>query len=216
MPVSVPLKFNVPEDEDIVALLIEEGISQVGPFVEIEEILAVGTYPDYISEHTTTNANSKTDWFRIRWRDSGGAFTSYSIPMVGGTSLLIAKIKDRVKQRDPSLVDAIVYQEAEAIISEYFGVEDPYDESLTASYKVINGLVYLVLARCYIFQSVLSGDVEEAKLGLVSFKSSSGSRTVDIAALISLANDNLGLRTSTILQMEDVLREMPWVWLNEP
>lgn len=213
---SVPLKFNPPADEGLVALIIEEGAAALGPFIVIETVTDVGSYPDYIAEHTTDDATSVVNWFRVRWRDESGAFTPYTNPMQGGTESLVAKIKDRVKQRDPSLVDAIVYQEVEAIVSDYFGVLDPYDPTLTASYKVLNGLTYLALARNYIYQSVMSGDVEEAKLGLVSFKSSSGSRTVDIAALIALANDNLGLRTSIVLQMEDVCREMPWVWLNEP
>ena len=213
---SVPLKFNPPEEEGLVALLIEEGPSDVGPFVQIEEVLNVGTYPDYIAEYTTDDAVSAVNWFRIRWRDDKGAHTPYTSPMQGGTTTLVAKVKDRVKQRDPSLVDAVVYQEVEAIVAEYFGVEDPYDPTLTASYKVLNGLTYLALARSYIFRLIQAGDLESAQLGLVKFTNSKGQGTVDIDALIDLANVNLGINTSRILQMEDIVRTVDFVTVMEP
>lgn len=205
---DVALKFNPPADPDITALHIEEANDSTGPWVPIDIEEDVGAYPDYISEYTTSLATSNMAWFRIRWRDTKGAFTDYSQPVQGGTSSLVAEVKDRVMQRDPMLVDAIVYQEAEAVVSQVFGTENPYDPTLSASYRVLSGLVYLTLARSLIARVIQSSveNIESATIGIVSFKTVAKVESIEksVAPLIAMANSMLGISTSFVLVMEEV------------
>lgn len=201
---SVHLEFVPPDRSGITKLLIYEAPTQDGVFTLIETVTSIGTYPDYISEYTTANAASTTDWFAIKWEDSGGAQTDLSAAVMGGVVSVLQQVVDRVRQRDRSLDIGVVTHEAEGVIERYlFG--DPYDPTLTATYSQLNGLTYLVLARVYIAQAVQAGDVESATLGLVSMRSSSGSSAkVNIQELVDLANDALGISTSVILQLEDM------------
>lgn len=212
---DVPLKFQAPADPDIAKLRIEEAPAALGPWTEIETVVAVGIYPDYITEYTTELATNPIGWFRIRWEDTKGALGTYSEPMQGGTTTLVATVKDRVMQRDPTLVDVIVYQEAEAVISQYFSAADPYAvDPDTVSYTVLSGLTNLVLARSLIMRSILnqtsSGTNEGWTVGLVSVKSGvSSSATVAnvekaVEALLDLANLQLGIAKSFVLLMEEL------------
>jgi hypothetical protein len=203
---SVPLTFTPPDVPNLTNLHIEESASQSGPFVEIEVKAGIGTYPDYITEYTTANALNAEDWFRIRFSDAGGLFTPYSVPIKGGTTTLVGEVVKRVRDRDPYLDVRVVAQEAEAAIQSYFGADiDPYDPTLTVNYMILNGLAYLTMARSYISIIAASGDVSSATIGLVSFKSDSGSTNLaDIERLIDLANQTLGLSFSTIMLLEDI------------
>jgi hypothetical protein len=211
---SVPLDFIPPDDPNITKLYIYEGASATAAFTLIDTVTAVGAYPNYISQYTTTLAVSPTDWFRIQWENASGARSAMSQPMQGGADLAIGKIIRRVLQRDSSLDENVVSQEAEGAIQMVFGDNtDPYDPMLTMSYREINGLVYLVLARSLIVRSIQQsasiGNVDSATLGLVSFKSgsttsSSSSVKSDVQDLIDLANGELGLGTSFVMLLDDI------------
>jgi hypothetical protein len=203
---SVFLSFVPPDIEGLASLHIEEAPAAVGVWAEIETVAAIGAYPNYITDHTTNAALAVDDWFRIRWGFPDNTFTAYSAPWKGGTTTLVAEIVRRVRERDPSLNVEIVAQEAEAVIQRVFGDNvDPYDVTLTATYRQINGLTYLVMARSYVFAAAGIKDVQSATLGLVSFRTESGQqRNVDVQALLDLANIDLGFATSRVLELEDI------------
>jgi hypothetical protein len=205
---SVRLDFVPPSIPDVKTLLIEEAVDSSGPFSEIEQITAVGIYPDYISYYTTQLANSTTDWFRIRWETSDGVFTEYSQPWQGGTTLLVNEIVNRVLLRNPALNEIVVTQEAAAVVSEVFNTQDPWSMVLTdATYVQLRGCVNLTLARSLVATYLASGGtVSKFTAGLVSLQS--GATTADptkaIKALIDAANADLGLSYSVVLLMSDV------------
>lgn len=218
---SVFLQFAPPEREGFVKLHIYEAPDAVSALVEIEEVTAIGTYPDYIDSYSTDLAASATDWFAIRWEDNKGTLTAMSSRMQGGTTTLVGEVVNRVRQRDLGISENIARQEAEAAVEQYFGV-DPYSVEISdipagQQYRTINGLTYLTMARSYLVKASTTKNVQSATLGLVSFRSESGStQEVDIQALINLANIELGLNTSIVLQMEDICRNPNWVNLLEP
>lgn len=208
---KVTLDFIPPETDDIAALRIYESASKLGPFVQIDRVTSIGAAPDYITRYTTDQAVSDNNWFTISWENTAGDIGEQSAPWQGGTTSLVQKIIDRVRERDASLDERIVAQEAEGVIQYVLGDDvDPYDPSLAVSYRQLNGMTYLVMARAYIVQSVTTagGNIESATMGLVSFKNASGSSsTIDVGALIDLANRELGIATSFVLQLEDVCQE---------
>src|SRR5262245_46554390 len=122
---SVRLDFTPPMLPDVTELHIEEAPTQDGTFAEIEVVTAVGTYPNYISNYTTTFATDNNYWFRIRWETSQGVSTPYSLALQGGTKTLVQEIVDRTLLRNPTLNEIIVTQEAQAVISESFPGQDP-------------------------------------------------------------------------------------------
>jgi hypothetical protein len=213
MPVSVRIDLSPPPQDDVVALRIYEAPAEAGPYTQIERTSAVGVYPTYISHYTTVLATSATDWFKIAWEYGSNVIGPQSQAVQGGQGpLLIGKVIERTIQRDTSLNESIVSQEAEGVIESYFG-QDPYDPTLTASYKELNGLVLMTLYRSQLvtmFQNVGAsaggGATESFTIGLVSAKS--GTSTATIAAseaalskLLELAYKELGIPLSLILQL---------------
>jgi len=77
---TVKLYFEPYPENDANGLIIEESIDGVGSWNEIEDIVAVGTYPNWISSYTTTNATDVDYWFRIAWK-VGGIPQGYSDPL---------------------------------------------------------------------------------------------------------------------------------------
>jgi len=206
---SVKLDFAPPEDDNIVALRIYEAVSATGPWAQIQRTTAVGTYPDYISEFTTTLANDPSDWFSIAWEDVGGVVSDLSIPVKGGTTTWVGEIVKRVLERDSSQDEKVVVQEAEAAIASTG--RDPYDTVDKSAYQILVGLTYLVLARSIIATSVISQaasqNVQSATIGLVSFKSDTSTSTAnkiasDVSGLLDLANRYLGIATSYVMELE--------------
>lgn len=203
---SVHLAFTPPYEPDIASLHIEESASSSGPFVEIESVTDIGDFPDYITEYTTSLATVATDWFRIRWLDSKGAYTNYSQPFPGGGTTLVGQVVQRVRERMPSLSIQIVTQEAEAAIQRYFGdIVNPYDVTLTANYRVLNGLVYLVLAHALMVEGMTASTAESTTIGLVSVRRNTAlQNTKDLDGLIALANAELGINSTVVLELEEV------------
>jgi hypothetical protein len=212
--VSVRLRFVAPPVEDLTTLQVYEGPTALGPFTLIDSVSPIGTFPDYIDFYTTENAFSDTDWFAINWLDSLGADTGMSRAFQGGTTTLVARVTERVLQRDPTLDDAIVVQEAEAVICQWMGTSDPYDTSLTATYRQLNGLTYLVMVRAMVTralkQAIAGGNVQSATIGLVTMRSGTTSgvqaaqlnqKAIDM--MIDLAMSELDVSRSMILQMAD-------------
>lgn len=210
MAVSVYLDFVPPNHiPNMTSLHIFESAAKTGPFQEIEEVTAVGTQGSYITSYTTDKATSASDWFAIQWEDGKGALTDMSSPVKGGTQTVVGEVVTRVMQRDPFANEEVVTQEAEAIICKYFGVTDPYDPALVATYQELNGLTYLTLAFTYLSTSVTqgAGAVESATVGLVTLRSgtSTATKTVDIGQLLELAANYLGVGGSRVMQIEEIL-----------
>lgn len=209
---DVTIRFTAPSDPDTAALRIYESAAQLGPFVQIDRTAAIGAYPNFIDHYTTTQATDKNDWFAIAWEDSSGAVGDMSTPLKGGTLSLIATLIDRVLQRDKSLSGDVVRQEAEATVETLFAI-DPYTADLTTlvasgkQYRTLNGLTYMVLARALMARMIQNIESESATLGLVSFKASSGKTGLaDIDALIEMAERDLGIGGTVVIDMERICK----------
>jgi hypothetical protein len=204
---SVPLRFIPPADPGFVTLEIYEAPTKEGSFSLIESV-AAGSYPNYIDHYTTDDAVSGTDWFAIRWVDDKGAVTEMSAPLQGGTETLVGIIVQRMLLRDSLLNENIAAQEAEAAISDYFGVTDPSTiDPSTVSPKILEGLTLLALSWSYTLNMSASSSVQKFTAGLVSLDSGSSSAVrsqSSIDALLKLANRLLGTNFSTILQMKEL------------
>jgi len=199
---SVPLTFVAPDIEDLVALLIYEAPEQDGPFALIETVEDVGVYPGYIDNYTTDQATSTSDWFAIRWQDAKGAESPLSVPIRGGTTTVVASLIRRTRERNAGLDTRVIQQEAEAATERYFG-QDPYTVDLAdVSYRVLNGLVYLVLARCLTVQQS-QGSADRVTIGLTTIASQSGATVSQkaIDELLALARGELGIDQSVVLQL---------------
>jgi len=205
---SVRLDFTPPMLPDVTELHIEEAPTQDGTFAEIEVVTAVGTYPNYISNYTTTFATDNNYWFRIRWETSQGVSTPYSLALQGGTKTLVQEIVDRTLLRNPTLNEIIVTQEAQAVISESFPGQDPNTIPVEdATYVQIRGMTNMTLARSLIATTLASGgSASKFTAGLVSLQAgtTSADPTKAIEALIKAANDDLGTGASYVLLMSTV------------
>jgi hypothetical protein len=194
-------------------LKIYEAPESTGPWSLIETITPVGSQGSYLTSYTTANAISLTDWFAIEWVDSKGAVVPMSPPIQGGTTTLVAKLVQRMLLRDPSLDENIAAQEAEASISLYYNVEDPYTVDSSVSPAILSGLTLLALSRSYLFVTVTqtgTQNVQKFTAGLVSIDSgssaasSSSRKLADLKAMMDLANTMLGRNFSFIAQLEEI------------
>lgn len=207
---SVRLDFVRPSVPGLAQLKIYEATSKEGEFTSIESVTAIGTYPDYISYYTTESATSKTNWFAIEWVDTDGASSGLSAAIQGGTESLVGEITSRVLLRDPTIDEMVATQEAEAVVSSYFSVMNPYTvDPDEASPTVMSGLTLLALALSQLYITATStGDVQKFTAGLIAMDKGSSSTTqrkiADIEALIKLANKMLGQNYSVIAQLEEI------------
>lgn len=203
----VELQFLPPDTDDIVTLHVEEAPAPGGPFTEVQTFPA-GTYPNYIRSAEVTAATSASDWFRIRWEDTAGNFTPYSAPIQGGTTTVVAQVMDRVILRDPQVNPLIAGQEAEATISTYFHVDDPYSvDPATVNPKILSGLTLLTLARVYTLRLIERAQTgQKWTAGLVSMDSGTSSTQswTAVDKMIELANKELGTGYSRILLMDQI------------
>lgn len=83
---DVTLRFIPPDEPDMAALRVYEGVSSGGSFSQIERTTAIGGYPQYITKYTTTMASDNSHWFTIAWEDESGTVGAQSTPVQGGTS----------------------------------------------------------------------------------------------------------------------------------
>lgn len=209
---AVRIDLSPPPQDDVVALRIYESTAgSSGPYVQIERTTTVGVYPSYISHFTTTLATSATSWFKIAWEYQGGVVGPQSQGVQAGQGpTLIGRVIERAMQRDPTLNEGIVAQEAEGVIESFFG-KDPYDPTLTYTYTQLNGLVLMTLYRAQLvrfLQSATASDVDSFTIGIVSAKSGTSTATITkseqaLARLLSLAQQELGVGTSLILQLAE-------------
>src|SRR4029077_17173717 len=205
---TVRLDFVPPTQAGMVALRIEESPAQDGVFTEIERAIAIGVYPNYISNYTTPEAQDETDWFRIRWEGEDGIFSPYSGSIQGGTKTLVQEIVDRCLLRNPALNEVIVTQEAQAVVSDVMHTQDPNSVLVEeATYVQLRGMTNLTLARSLVATYLAAGGtVSKFTAGLVSLQT--GATTADptkaIEALIASANGDLNLNYSVILLMANI------------
>jgi hypothetical protein len=201
---AVPLVFNLPGEEGLTSMNIYEATSADGPWTLIETVTEIGMYPDYIHEYITNNAQSAVHWFSISVVDEALVESELSVPMQGGTTTLVSEITQRVMQRGVSLSESVVIQEAEAVISHYYG-KDPYTvDPATVSYNVKAALTYLTLARSLlVVQAAGSGATSGWTAGLVSMKSATETTqsTKSVEWLMSEAQKLLGLGFSRVAQI---------------
>ena len=203
MPAKIRLKFVPPYEEDLVSLLVYEGVASDGPWTLIDTVTEIGTYPTYINDYTTVNAQSSTDWFAIDWEDSKGARLGLSQAIQGGTENLVGEIVERIQLRDPNVDERVAQQEAEAAIQQYYGV-DPYTvDASEANYVIKRGLTMLSLARILLVNvSSTVGVTSGYVAGLVSQTANNASIqnvTANAKDLLDQAMKDLGLSYSTIL-----------------
>lgn len=212
---SVAFGLVPPDQENLAALHIYEAPEPDGPFVEIDVVTEIGSYPDYLDRHTTESAINSTDWFAVRWEDANGALSALSASVMGGTSTLVDEIVRRVRERGISVDLHVIVQETEAAI-EIFTGKDPYSiESSTVSYKAMSGLTYLVLARCYMTSAAI-GSVQQVSIGLVSMREGTSAVSTDVDKLMSLAEEQLGMNVSRVLQMHTPRRRHLYAVVTEP
>lgn len=209
---SVFLEFVPPMREGFVKLHIYESASLTDPLTLIETVEDIGTYPNYISSYSTDQATSRDDYFAIQWEDDKEVLTDVSTRVKGRTETLPGQVMDRVRQRDSTLDAGVVAQEAESAIEMVFN-KDPYSVDLSVDvaegrrYRTLNGLVYMVLARSLLASIVQSSATSQATMGLVSFQSStSTNRVKDVADLIDMANRELGINQSVVIDMERICK----------
>jgi hypothetical protein len=203
---AVHLEFLPPDEDNIISLRVEEASSMLGVYTEKATIPA-GTYPNYIRDADVTGVTSGNDWFRIRWADSNGNFTPYSAPIQGGTITIVAQVMDRTILRDPLINPLVAGQEAEAAVSQYFMVDDPYSvPSSEATPKILSGLTLLTLARAYTLRLITGGTQQKWTAGLVSMDQGSTATQswAAIDKMIELANNELGRNYSRILLVEEI------------
>jgi hypothetical protein len=210
MPTEIPLTFVPPDVENLVSMMIWEGPSSDGPFVVIETVTDIGSYPTYIDNYTTDLASSPTDWFALTWEDDKGAETELTQAIQGGVHTLVAEITQRCLQRMPRLSLQVVTQEVEGTIQTYMGeMTDPYDPTLesTVSYRKKNGLTYMAIARTLMGEMLMESAVESATMGLITFKAANTTQMLkNIEELIAMAEADLGISGSRVIDMERLVQ----------
>lgn len=206
---EVELNFDPPDISGLTALDIFESSLASGPFTLVESVAAIGSYPDYITRYKTLLAANVNNWFAVQWRKGAAAVTPLSPPMKGGAASFVQQIVERVRQRDKSLDEDVVTQEAEAAIERYFG-KNPYTASLAdiaegLTFQVLNGLTYLTMARSILARLTKQANVQSATLGMVSMKTGETETSIaNVESLLDMAARELGLAVSVVVQMAEV------------
>jgi hypothetical protein len=206
----VVLNISPYEAPGAASVQVYESATVDGPFVLVDT-LAAGVYPDYVTRIDTNLATNDADWFAVQWLAADGAeLTPLSPPIRAQAYSFVQMVADRVRQRDPSLNEDVVIQEAEGAIERYLG-KNPYaadfylDLLVGTRYNVLNGLVYLTMARSMLDRLIKTSNVTKATIGVVSMQSGDTTTSVkNIEALIGMANDLLGLTYSLVMVLEDI------------
>lgn len=162
------------------------------------------------TRYTTQAATSSVAWFSIQWEDARGGVSPLSDPVQGGTYSLVSRIVDRALLRDSSLDEAVVTQEAEALVNQYFQTTDAFsvDPALVTSDQ-LTGLTYMAIARAHVATLIRSaGSSQSYTAGLVSQKAGDSSTQGNIRDMIDYllreANKLLGWNYSVVMLMEEI------------
>jgi hypothetical protein len=118
---SVYIDFVPPDRPGFVKLLIYESPDADGPFVLIETVTEIGTYPNYLTQYSTDKATAVQSFFAIRWEDEKAVQTEMSEAVQGGTESLVGIVTSRVMLRSSGMSENVVVQETEDVICEYMG-----------------------------------------------------------------------------------------------
>lgn len=206
----VVLNINPYQAPGAASVQVYESATPEGPWTLIDT-LAAGEYPNYLTRVDTNLAASAADWFAVQWIAADGAdLTPLSPSMRAQSSSLVQMLVDRVRQRDSSLDEDVVTQEAEGAIETFLG-KNPYEADFyldlpsSERYSTLNGLTYLIMARSMIDRLIKTSSVTKATIGLVSMQSGDTSTSVkNIEALIDLANGLLNKSYSLVMLLEDI------------
>lgn len=201
---SVRLDFIPPNNPNLNRLRIFEGPEADGPFDMIEEVSAIGAYPNYISTYTTTQAEDILDWFAIRWVQTNGTELPLSASIHGETTTVIGEIINRVQLRYPGADPTLIAQEAEVVLELVFGTTDPDPDLITATQ--MSAIVQLTTARVMAWGMISSSASASYTAGLVQQKTDTSTAVQSRADLKDLAQQalaQLGVAHSVIAQMDD-------------
>lgn len=201
---SVRLDFIPPNNPNLNRLRIFEGPEPDGPFDMIEEVSAIGAYPNYISTYTTTQAEDILDWFAIRWVQTNGTELPLSASIHGETTTVIGEIINRVQLRYPGADPTLIAQEAEVVLELVFGTTDPDPDLITATQ--MSAIVQLTTARVMAWGMISSSASASYTAGLVQQKTDTSTAVQSRADLKDLAQQalaQLGVAHSVIAQMDD-------------
>lgn len=177
---TVKLYFEPYPENDANGLVIEESPNGVDSWVQIEDIAAVGTYPNWISSYVTTNATDVAYWFRIAWKVAGVA-QNYSDPLQVGDLAPKYTTPDLIRDttRYPALagLDTLFIQEM--ITQAYYMVQNacgPFDETDSGFIEVAPMAMRLYVEFLTIVQdpsnlSALTGTIKET-IGSYSYQKS--------------------------------------------
>lgn len=198
---SVFLDFVAPNDiPDLTSLHIYEGATPDGIFAEIEEVVAIGVQPNYISSYTTTYATNENGWFTIRWENSKGALTPYSDAVQGGTRSVVSEIVSRILLRDATISEQVAAEEAEAVVEQIYGLVNPDPSTVTR--RRMSGMTLLAMARIQLGSLAVTSSGSQWTAGLVSMKSDNTSKNLDnVKGLLIEASRMLGISMSVVAQM---------------
>lgn len=206
MPAVVRLDIVPPETDDYTQLLVYESATQAGAPGALISTVAItsAAYPTYV----VVNATAENYWFSIKYVNAQGAPGPYSDPVQGGTYTLLATLVTRVMQRDLTIDENIVVQEAEAIIEEFFPTLKVWAVTPgQATLRQISGMTLLLLARIYLMNFLTEASTDDSfTAGLVSLKSTSATKRdlASIKEIIALANSYLGLHYSVKLLLKEI------------
>lgn len=176
---TITLYFEPYPEAGADGMVIEESADGEEPWVEIESLTTeVGSYPDYISSFTTTNATNVSYWFRIAWK-VGGITQQYSDGIQVGALAPKYTTPDQVQAqtRIPALqaletayVDLLIDQ-AYYMLQNHCGPFDEDDEDFIEIAPLAMRLYveYLFVTTDPSALSAITGIVEE-KIGSYSYK----------------------------------------------
>lgn len=224
---TVRLYFEPYPEDDADQLRIEESADGVSGWSEIENISAIGTFPNWISSFTTSNATSVDYWFRIRWA-VGGVPQNYSEPLQVGDLAPKYTTPDLIKDtsRFPLLVALDTLYIQELIDQAYFMVQNecgPFDELNPDFIEVAPLAMRLYVEQLSVTQdptnSAIYAGVLEEKIGSYRYRKSDlaitelaekgGELPVNISALIcrfGLGDGDTAVETISTT----VFPETPW------
>lgn len=204
----VRLDFIPPDEAGFTTIHVFEAATKDGVFAEIHSESALDADGEYISSIEVDEAVSSSDYFSLQWSDAAGAISPMSEPYRGDQGSLVLQLVNRMLLRDSAFNENIAAQEAEAVVSEYFKVVDPYTvDPTTVSAKVMSGLTNLALARAYLTLAITaSSSANKWSAGIVSMDTSTSTgKTPDaLKALIEMANRDLGQSYSVVLLLKEI------------